>query len=345
MIAFVTGYPGFLGRNLVSKLIESNKFEKIIVLIEKRLENYVLRLKESKEIEILKGDITEENLGLNYDFKKVTHLFHLAALYDLSAKKEPSYRINVLGTKNVMEFAKRNKIERIIYVSTAYVSGKREGPIYEEELDMGQGFKNYYEETKFLAEKLVREEYKDLNVTVIRPGIVVGNSKNGETLKFDGPYFVMEALLRFPKWLPLPYIGEGKAHVNIVPVDYVIDGIFKIALSDRTVGKTYHLTDPEPKIARELYFLFNKLLGRVNPRGKISPETFKILLKFPPLSHCIPDEVLPYFECDAIYICQNSILDIGWEVPEIYEYAPNIVNFFVKNRKKIKTGPFKPDGK
>jgi len=341
MIAFITGYPGFLGRRLVLKLLESKKFDKIIVLVEEKLKDYVKTLEESKNLEIYFGDIRKENFGIKGDFKNVTHLFHLAAIYDLAVSREPAYEINVKGTENVMEFAMKNKIERIIHVSTAYVSGTREGEIYEEELDMGQKFKNFYEETKFLAEKLVREKYNDLKPTVIRPGIVVGDSKTGETAKFDGPYFVMEALSRFPKWFPLPYIGEGKAKVNLVPVDYIIDGIFKISLTDKSIGKTYHLTDPNPKTAKELYYLFNKLLGRTNPVGKISTSVFKFMLKFPPLKGSVPVEALPYFECNAIYICKNAIEDIGWNVPDIKEYAPNIVRFFLEKRKEIKVGPWK----
>ncbi len=345
MIVFLTGYPGFIGRRIVLKLLEMGVCERIHVLIEKRLESYVRTLPEAKDLVCHQGDIRKPGLGLESPPTGITHLFHLAALYDLSTKREPAYEINVRGTQHVMEFAREHKVERVLYVSTAYVSGTREGDIHENELDMGQGFKNYYEETKFLAEKLVRDEFSDLRPTIIRPGIVVGSSQTGETAKFDGPYFILEALSRFPRWFPLPYIGKGRAHVNLVPVDYVVDGMVRLLLHEHTQGKTYHLTDPDPMKAREIYTLFNKLLRRVRPIGEIPPSLFRIMLKLPPLNGCVPEEALPYFDCDARYICTNAQEDIQWDVPPFEAYAPILVQFFLKNRKAMKVGPWEPPDK
>jgi len=66
------------------------------------------------------------------------------------------------------------------------------------------------------------------------------------------------------------------------------------------------------------------------------------MLKFPPLKGSVPPEALPYFECNAIYICKNAIEDIGWNVPDIEDYAPNLARFFLEKRKEIKVGPWKP---
>ena len=106
-------------------------------------------------------------------------------------------RINVEGTKNVLEFLEEAPhFERLHYVSTAYVSGTARGVFRETDLDVGQGFKNHYEETKFQAE--VEVARSRVPCTIYRPGVVVGDSKTGETAKFDGPYFVLRAMDRLP---------------------------------------------------------------------------------------------------------------------------------------------------
>src|SRR5688500_7879259 len=151
---------------------------------------------DADRIEVLPGDIGEPRLGLSDDEHQrlageVTLVFHLAAIYDLAVPLEIAQRVNVDGTGNVLDFcAAAKNLERLLYVSTAYVAGKRTGVVYEHELVMGQEFKNHYESTKFQAEVWVREMLDRVPTTIVRPGIVVGDSKTGETQKFDGPYFI-----------------------------------------------------------------------------------------------------------------------------------------------------------
>ena len=71
------------------------------------------------------------------------------------------------------------------------MSGDHDGEFAEDELDEGQEFLNHYESTKFEAEVLVRRAMKaGLPATIYRPGIVVGDSRTGETQKYDGPYIL-----------------------------------------------------------------------------------------------------------------------------------------------------------
>ncbi len=331
---FITGYPGFIARRLVRLLKESDAYDEIHALVEKRFLEVAKGLPESKGLILHPGDITEGNLGMEEPIKGITHAIHLAAIYDLATPREPAYRVNVEGTGNVMRFLeKQDSLRHITYISTAYVSGDRTGIVREDELDAGQGFKNYYEETKFLAEKVVVEEFSHLPVGIIRPGIVVGDSRTGETYKFDGPYFVMEALSRLPTWLPLPYVGKKDVKPNIVPVDYVVEGIFKVMT--RELVNTYHLTDPDPMGLHEIYRLINYLLGRRHLLNfNISIRTFEFLLNFPPLRGSMPRQVLSYFETHALYDCTNARRDIGWNPPRFEEYAPVIMEYFLKNRGK-----------
>ena len=151
-------------------------------------------------IDVLEGDIAERRLGLaDADWERltaeVTSAFHLAAIYNLAVPLELAQRVNVDGTGNVLELcAACERLERLNYVSTAYVAGVRKGVVYEHELALGQAFKNHYESTKFQAEVWVRDAMDEVPTTIYRPAIVVGDSRTGETQKFDGPYYMLRVI-------------------------------------------------------------------------------------------------------------------------------------------------------
>ena len=109
--------------------------------------------------------------------------------------RDVAVRVNVDGTRNVLEALERSPLlTRLHYFSTCYVSGRHPGPFGEDDLEVGAPFNNYYEETKNLAETEVRRHMSaGMPATIYRPSIVVGDSRTGETQKFDGPYFVMQS--------------------------------------------------------------------------------------------------------------------------------------------------------
>src|SRR5436190_21289848 len=160
MTALVTGFPGFIGRRLVRRLV--NDGARVVTLVEARMADKAREIA-PEGVEVVTGDITERHLGLDDATwerltGEVTHVFHLAAIYDLAVPLEIAQRVNVDGTGNVLEFcASCERFQRLHYVSTAYVAGDRTGVVYEHELAFGQGFKNHYESTKFQAELWVRE--------------------------------------------------------------------------------------------------------------------------------------------------------------------------------------------
>ncbi len=345
---FLTGFPGFIGKRLINSLQEKFDYEKIFLLVEQRMLNRakeeILKFPFRDRIELIPGDITAQNLKLEPSkFKeikpRITHLFHLAAIYDLTVEFDPAYRVNVEGTKNVLNFADNLPfLEKFVYFSTAYVSGKRTGTVYEDELDKGQSFKNHYEYTKFLAEKEVRERLGDLPIVIIRPGIVIGDSQTGETDKFDGPYYVMVFFKRVPRFIPLPYMGKGDAEVNLVPVDFIVKATVELTGLNKSTGKTYHLTDPAPLTARELYKLFSIKIRGKEPHGEIPLSLVQAFLRIRPLARVfgVPYEATPYFVHKVHYDSSNTLEDLGplgIRVPPLTSYIDNIVNFFLKNYK------------
>src|SRR5690554_2242336 len=284
-VYFITGFPGFLSKALIKEIFQTNlPVEKIILFVlpsmKEKAKQDIKELSISEKITIdhfklIFGDITKSQLAITDTEQAelrntVTHVYHLAAIYDLAVKKKIAEQVNVQGTKNVNEWVKElRKLKRYTYFSTAYVSGTRQGRIFEKELEMNQSFKNHYEKTKYEAEVLVRSQMDEVPTTIIRPGIVRGHSVTGETTKFDGPYFMLHLLDRFKHFPVVPFLANGKAEANFVPVDYVIKATVFLSHNENGAGKTYHLTDPAPFTMAQVYEMLAMEYTGKEPKGKI----------------------------------------------------------------------------
>ncbi|WP_449536657.1 SDR family oxidoreductase [Ferdinandcohnia sp. Marseille-Q9671] len=338
----ITGYPGFLATRLLHALLAKYTDASFVLLVHpSQYEKAYDRVKDFGNIEVKMGDITESLLGLSSEVykllsKKLTHVFHLAAIYDLAVAKSIAEDVNINGTRNINDFIQTiEHLERYVYFSTAYVSGLRTGLIKETELVKGQQFKNHYEETKYKAEVLV-EQLKDVPYTIIRPGIVVGNSETGETDKFDGPYFIMR-FLDTVRFLPIPYIGKGKALFNVVPYDYLIDATVYLSGAEAAKRKTFHLTDPNPYEARDLYRMICEELRGKKPSWTISPKLVEFFLSFSWIRRIfgVEKEAIEYFSCTSHYdatIAKKVLGEGGIHCPDFKEYVGNIVRYYKRNR-------------
>lgn len=350
---FFTGFPGFISCQLVREvmrrdggagtvyvlvlpmMIEKAEFERQKILSD-------LSLDESQFI-LIEGDITLPGLAMGMEQAEklretVTHVFHLAAIYDLAVPKDIAFRVNVNGTKNVNDWVRQlNHLKRYTYFSTAYVAGKREGRLYEDELLKPPGFKNFYEETKYEAEVLVDALKSEVPVTIIRPGIVKGHSKTGETIKFDGPYFIMNFIDRL-SFLPfLPRLGKGDTVVNLVPVDYIIEATTFLTFAEAGAGKTYHLTDPNPYTVSELYEMMMMELMEKQPKGSFPLVLAKAGLSFSMLRSYlgVEKEALDYFTWRGHFdssAAQDDLKDSGIQCPDFKEGIPAMVRFYRMNK-------------
>jgi thioester reductase-like protein len=340
----LTGFPGFIGARLAAKLLESDPELRLVALVEPRMAEAARAAAErigGERIELLAGDIGERRLGLDdADYGRladeVRHVFHLAAIYDLHVPLTLAQRVNVEGTGNVLDLCRAAaKLERLVYVSTAYVAGRRTGVVYEHELALGQEFKNHYESTKFQAEIWVRGEMERVPTTILRPAIVVGDSRTGETQKFDGPYYILRVIsLAERAGRAIPNFGRSEAPFNVVPVDFVVEGIASVASLEEAAGETLHLVDPEPLSAAELTeALALEYAGR-RPRGRIPPALAAASLRLKPLRTRLggaPSESIAYLNHPVRFDSRRalSILGLhGLRPPSFRDYVKPMVEFF-----------------
>jgi len=340
--ALITGYPGFIARRLVRKLLAADDGLTVsaLVLAEEKsaAEAEALRVGPTDRIRILVGDVAAMDLGLSGEeyrrlVDEVTEVHHLAAVQRVGVERAVAERVNVGGTQNVLDLARSlTRLERLVYFSSAFVSGRRVGVIREEELEHGAGFRSPYEATKHHAERLVRLAADKLPITIIRPSAVVGDSRTGEIDRFDGVYHFVLMLAASPAAIPIPLPGHGDAPLNLVPVDYVVDAVHAITAQPETIGKTFHIVDPNPMSARGVYAMVAERAHKKVPRYTVSANLTKALLRIPGLDKIAPvsGQVVDYLNHLAFWSSANTLDALegtGIRCPRFETYVDNLVGF------------------
>ena len=343
-LVFFTGFPGFIGTRVVAKLLRADADQRVAVLVESKMADRAREAAsrlDGQRVEILEGDISDRRLGLSDEQlgrlrEEVTIAYHLAAIYDLAVPLEIAQRVNVDGTGNVLEFcASCERFQRLHYVSTAYVAGDRTGVVYEHELAFGQGFKNHYESTKFQAELWVREAMDDVPVTIYRPAIVVGDSKTGETQKFDGPYYMLRTIARALRMGGrIPQFGASAAPFNVVPVDFVVDALTAAAADEASVGETLHLVDPDPISSLELMKTLSRAYADREPSYKLPSKAVELSLRSKTVRRAFsgaPPESIVYLNHPVRFDTRRAsdlLARHGLRCPRFEEYVEPVVGFF-----------------
>jgi thioester reductase-like protein len=276
----LTGATGLVGRYLIRDLLAAG--HELVVLIRpgkkesphRRLEG-ILQKWEQESGELLprpvclEGDVCQVNLGLSDEqadwvSKNCDSILHNAAVltfHGTDRSREP-WRTNVGGTQNVLDFCRRTNVTKVHYVSTAYVCGDRDDVIMEDELDPEQGFRNDYEESKYVAEKMVREADFIEELTVYRPAVIAGDSQTGYTYTYHGLYMYLKLISVLVantqpdengvRHTPVRLNMTGDEPRNIVPVDWVSQVITHLFSTPETHGQTFHLAPAVPLTPREI---------------------------------------------------------------------------------------------
>ncbi len=344
---FFTGFPGFLGAELLPRVLARRPGDTAACLVQRKFTDLasarVARSTASDptlqgRIRLLEGDLTAPDLGLADPVgagADVAEIFHLAAVYDLMVRREVGMAVNVEGTRRVLDFAGRCPgLRRVHYVSTCYVSGRHPGVFLEADLEKGQSFNNFYEETKHLAEVEVRARMAaGLPATVYRPAITVGDSRTGATQKADGPYYVIQWILRQPPIAVMPTVGDLSCQVNVVPSDFVIGAIDALSALPASLGRTYQLADPRPLDVRRLL----EAIGAVTDR-RILKLPLPVAVAKGALDHVpgvqalmrIPSAAIDYFVHPTRYDTRNAQADLagaGVACPALPDYLPALVAY------------------
>jgi thioester reductase-like protein len=283
---FLTGATGLLGRYLLRDLLASGR--RVGVLIRdsqrqtaaERLDDLLAFASESLDRELprpmlLHGDLRKPGLGLDtadrhWLASAASAVIHAAAYvaYQPTPEGEP-WETNVNGLYRLLELCRSVGATEVHHLSTAFLCGDRRGTVYEDQLDLGEGTNNAYEQSKFAAEQLLRD-FPGIQATVYRPSIVVGDSRTGYTSTYHHFYRFLELGARLSSRsagsrarrqnlsLRLPVSGEEVQ--NFVPVDWVSQAIVELVHQPRWHGRTYHLVARQPLRLCEITDMMAELL-------------------------------------------------------------------------------------
>jgi len=349
----LTGGTGFLGGEVLARLLERD-VAPVYVLVRARddeeanarLETLLDSLLGSAEAWsdraiAVRGDLGQPWLGMSsrdrdWLAESADRIIHCAASVSFTMGLDEQRRINVDGTRRMIELAghcaRRGGLESFVHVSTAYVAGTHPGTFREDDLDVGQSFRNAYERTKFEAELLVRRS-PELPVQVMRPSIVVGDSRTGWTPAFNVLYGPMKAFAR-GAYPAIP--ARRSAPVDVVPVDFVADAV--LALAGRS-GNAYNLTaGNRASSVGELIELGSAAASKPRPRV-LPPWVYRRLIH--PLLVRSGSEArrralrrsevyFPYFAMRTRYdnsTARKALAPAGIEAPPLASYFHRLLSF------------------
>jgi thioester reductase-like protein len=353
---FLTGATGFVGMELLARYLERTN-RTVYALVrggsdedaQRRLDATVARMLPDPapfagRAIAVRGDVMRPGLGMAPRRRAelaetVGEIVHGAASVSFALPLPDSRAINVCGTENVFAFAQRVKdLRRLGYISTAYVAGDHRGTFAEDQLDIGQDFRNPYEQTKFEAEQIVREHTGELPIQIFRPSIVVGEADTGWTPAFNVIYWPLKAFAR-GAYKALP--AKSSAPVDVVPVSYVADSIFELSQRDVPSGTTYNVAaGHQASTVGELLAMSSEYFGRRRPVA-LPPTAYRRLVH--PLLLRRGDErrrkavaasevFFPYFAIDVRYDTTNArtgLAGTGIHVPPLRDYFSRLMDFAV----------------
>ena len=346
----LTGATGFLGTELLARHLERSD-RPVVTLVRassdaaarERIDGVLANIlgsgasRRAKQVDALAADMSAPGLGVSHErrqelAKRVTTIIHSAASVSFTMPLGEAREVNVEGTRRMLEFAalvqEQGGLDCYGHVSTAYVAGTHAGRFAEGDLDVGQGFNNTYEQTKYEAEQMVRAQ-QGLPFTILRPSIVVGDRRSGWTSAFNVLYWPLRA---FARGLFTEVPGNPAAPLDVVSVDFVADAILELCSLGCGTGETFHLTaGPQASTIGELAQLASRYFRRPVPT-LLSPAEFSQERRDALEGS---SAYFPYFAIGAVFdeaATRARLEPAGIRVSPLREYLERLLDFATRSR-------------
>jgi thioester reductase-like protein len=353
----LSGATGFVGMEVLARYLERGQ-RPVVALVRARSDQQAAERVQSVLINLfgvdasryrprvraVAGDLTAPLLGLSPEryaalAAEVTTVVHSGASVSFTLPLEEARAVNLEGTRRMLDFAAAASaaggLDRYAHVSTAYVCGTHDGRFAECDLELGQCFRNSYEQSKFEAEQLVRVR-SEVPFTILRPSIVVGDRRSGWTSAFNVLYWPLRA---FARGLFTTVPAVPTAPVDVVSVDYVADAIHELCESPGGIGETYHLTaGASASTINEIAQAASRYFKRPVP-SVLSPREYAALSGTRGEAERSAIEAssvyFPYFSIGTVFddtATRARLEPVGIRVSPLGDYLERLLDFATRSR-------------
>jgi ornithine--oxo-acid transaminase len=227
-VCLVTGATGFIGGRLAQRLVAEGY--QVRCLARSSSDTSLL---DSLDVEISVGDLTSAR-SLTRATQGCRYVFHCGARVSDWATAEEITRINVQGTRNLLDAAVNASVRRVIHFSTTDIYGYP-GGVAIDETHIATRFRNWYAETKLAAEAEVRraERSHDLDTVILRPATVYGPRSTN----------VVGEIARAMRSGNMLLVDRGRAVAGLCYVDNLMDAAVLALRHDAAPGQAFNVSD------------------------------------------------------------------------------------------------------
>lgn len=333
----LTGATGFVGMELLVRLLEHTDRD-VVALVRAadddaaaaRIDTLLRmllapeqRVAARRRVHAVAADLECPGLAISERTRdrltsSIGAVVHCAASVSFKLELEDARRINVGGTREVMQLAKEARdygaLDRVVHVSTAYVAGERTGRAFERQAYVGQGFRNTYERTKLEAEQVVHDA--GLPAAIVRPSVIVGDSVTGWTPCFNVIYWPLQA---FARGLFDPIPGDPNAPIDIVPVDVVADALLELVRGPVRCGPFHIVASDEACTNDRLATMAAEFFNTSVPRFVAPGED--------PSAEARAGVFMSYFRVRCVFDALRGRRTLAAEPPPIEQYFPALMRY------------------
>jgi long-chain acyl-CoA synthetase len=333
----ITGTTGFVGMELLVRVLEQTDRDVVALVraadddgagarIDTLMELLFEREHRSaarRRVQAVAADLEAPGLGLSEAKRdeltaSIGAVVHCAASVSFSLELEDARRINVEGTREILQLAREAQdygvLDRVVHVSTAYVAGERVGRAQERQGDVGQDFRNTYERTKLEAEQLVHDS--GLPAAIVRPSVIVGDSVTGWTPCFNVIYWPLQA---FARGLFDPIPGDPNAPIDIVPVDVVADALLELMVGPVRCGKFHVVASDEAVTNDRLATMAAEYFDRAPPQF-VGPGV-------DPSAEVRAGVFMSYFKVRCVFDALRARRELNATPPPLEQYFPALMHY------------------
>jgi len=258
----VTGATGFLGGHLVEALVARG--QDVVAMARESSDTSLL---DALGVEVRRGDVTDRE-SLRNVTAGVDTIFHLAAYYTFHGRWELYRKVNIEGTRTLLEESSANGVRRFIHCSSTEAMGPTTISPAGEEGRLAPAYD--YGRSKAESETIAMAFADRMDVTVVRPSGIYG-PRNLDDVSY---YFIKSFAGPMSRFI----IGDGKALIQFVHVDDVVQGLLLSLDHSEAIGETFIITDGRAYSYEEVYAIMAEVMGRSPPRWHLPAGLAKLLI-------------------------------------------------------------------